>query len=136
MSFFVFVCSILITLLVLVTVAIDKIKDEDKESISEQFRWPNQMQCFLLEILANEATEGNKPSNTFMPGSIARAAQAISEKFGVECQPDHVENCLQTIKSIWSTITQLRERKKCFGWDDNLKMITCEKKLYDEEVTV
>ncbi|XP_075648612.1 TMV resistance protein N-like [Castanea sativa] len=115
--------------------AIGKIKDEDKESISEQFRRSNQMQRFLLEILANEATEGNKPSNTFMPGSFARAAQAISEKFGVECQPDHVENCLQTIKSIWSIITQLRDRKNCFGWDDDLKMITCEKKVYDEEVT-
>ena len=136
MSFFVFVSSILITILVLVTVEIDKTKDEDKESISEQFRWSNQMQCLLLEILANEATEGNKPSNTFMPGSFARAAQAISEKFGVECQPDHVENCLQTIKSIWNTITQLRDRKKCFGWDNDLKMITCEKKVYDEEVAV
>ena len=136
MSFFVFVCLILITLLVLVTVAIDKIKDEDKESISEQFRRSNQMQCFLLEILANEATEGNRPSNTFMPGSFARAAQAISEKFGVECQPDHVENCLQTIKSIWSTITQLRNSKNIFRWDDNLKMITCEKKVYVEEVMV
>ena len=81
----------------------------------------------LIEILANEATKGNKLSSTFMPGSFTRAAQAISEKFGAECQPDHVENCLQTIKSIWSTITQLCNRKSCLGWDYNLKMITCEK---------
>ena len=52
------------------------------------------------------------PSNTFMPGLLARAAQEISEKFVVECQPNHVENCLRTIKSIWSTTTQLRNRKK------------------------
>ena len=134
MLIFTFVCRILISLLVLVAVAINKTKYEEKES--EQFRWSNQMQCLLLEILTNEATKGNKPSNTFMPGSFARAAQAVSEEFGVECHPDHVENCLQTIKSIWSTITQLRERKKCFGWDDSLKMITCEKKVYDKEVTV
>ena len=94
------------------------------------------MQCLLLEILANEATNGNKPSNTFMPDSLARAAKAISKKFEVQCQPDHVENCLQTIKNIWSTITQLCDRKNCFWWDDNLKMITCEKKVYDEEVMV
>ena len=94
------------------------------------------MQCLLLEILANEATEGNKPSNTFMPGSLIRAAQEISEKFGVECQPNHVENCLRTIKSVWSTITQLRNRKNIFTWDDNLKMITCDAKTYQEEVMV
>ncbi|XP_030934304.1 TMV resistance protein N-like isoform X2 [Quercus lobata] len=113
--------------------AIGKTKDEE-ESISEQFRWSKQMQCLIIEILANEATKGNKPSNTFMPGSFALAGQAISDKFGVECQPEHVENCLQTIKGIWRSITQLCNRKNCFRWDDNLKMITCEKKVFDEEV--
>ena len=113
-----------------------KTEDEEKESKSKQFGWSEPMQCLLLEILANDAGKGNKPSNTFMPGSLIRAAQEISEKFGVECQPNHVENCLQTIKSIWSTITQLRNRKNIFRWDDNLKMITCEKKVYVEEVMV
>ena len=135
MLFFVLVCTILIALLVLLTVAMDKTKDE-KESKSNLFCWSKQMQCFLLETLANEATKGNIPSNAFMPASFARAAKAISEKFGVECQPNHVKNCLQAIKSIWSTITQLRNRKNSFGWDDNLKMITCEKKVYDVEVMV
>ena len=92
-----------------------KTKDQEKDIKNKQFTW----------ILANDATEGNKPSDTLMPGSFARATQAINEKFGVECQPNHVENCLRTIKSIWSTITQLRDRKNSFGWDDKLKMITC-----------
>ena len=123
-----------------------KTKDEMKESKTKQFRWPKPMQCLLLEILANDATKGNKPfntfiqgnklSNTFKPGSFARVAQAISGNFGVECQPKHVENCLQTIESIWSTITRLRNRKNVFGWDDNLKMITCVKEVYEAEVLV
>ena len=126
----------MISLPVLVSVAMDKTKDEEKESKSEQFRWSKPMQCLLIEILANDATKGNKPSNTFVPGSLALAAQTISKKFGVECQPNHVENCLLTIESIWSTITRLRNRKNTFGWNDNLKMITYEKKVYDEEVMV
>ncbi len=127
---------ILLTLLLLVTVAMGKAKDQEKDIKNKQFTWSRPMQCLLLEILANDATQGNKPSDTLMPGSFARATQAISEKFGVECQPNHVENCLRTIKSIWSTITQLRDRKNSFGWDDKLKMITCEKKVHDEEVMV
>uniref|UniRef100_A0A2N9J337 Myb/SANT-like domain-containing protein n=1 Tax=Fagus sylvatica TaxID=28930 RepID=A0A2N9J337_FAGSY len=114
--------------------AMGKTKDQEKDIKNKQFTWSRPMQCLLLEILATDATEGNKPSDTLMPGSFARATQAISEKFGVECQPNYVENCLRTIKSIWSTITQLRDRKNSFGWDDKLKMITSEKKVYDEEV--
>ena len=114
----------------------DKTKDEEKKSKIKQFWWSKQMQCLLLEMLASDVTKGNKPSNTFLTGSFTQAAQAISEKFGVECQPNHVENCFRTIKSIWSTITQLRNRKNSFGWDDSLKMITCEKEVYDEEVMV
>ena len=113
-----------------------KTKDDKKENKSNQFSWSKPMQCLLLEMLANDATKGNKPSNTLMPESLARAAQAISEKFGVECQCNHVENCLRTMESIWSTITQLHNRKTIFGWNDNLKMITCEKHVYDEEVMV
>ena len=75
----------MISLLVLVSVAMDKTKDEEKESKSEQFRWSKPMQCLLIEILANDATKGNKPSSTFMLGSLALAAQTISENFGVEC---------------------------------------------------
>ena len=110
--------------------------EDEKEGKSKQFEWSEPMQCLLVEILANDAGKGNKPSNTFVPGLLARAAQEISEKFGVECQLNHVENCLRTIESIWSTITKLRNRKNIFGWNDNLKMITCEKKVYDEEVMV
>lgn len=50
------------------------------------------MPGLLLEILVDEATKGNKPSTTFKPGSFAWVAQAISEKFGVECVPNNVEN--------------------------------------------
>nr|POF25793.1 hypothetical protein CFP56_66617 [Quercus suber] len=34
---------------------------------------------------------------------------------------------------MWSTIEKLR-KKSGFGWDDNLKMITCDAKTYQEEV--
>jgi len=91
------------------------------------------MHTLLLEILADEAAKGNKPSNTFKPASFALVAKSISEKFGVECVPDHVDNRLRTIKSMWNIIGTLR-KKSGFGWDENLRMITCDKKVYDEEV--
>lgn len=110
-------------------------KGKDKDMANKQFRWSKPMHTLLLEILADEAAKGNKPSNTFKPVSFALVAKSISEKFGVECVPDHVDNCLRTIKSMWNIIGTLR-KKSGFGWDENLRMITCDKKVYDEEVVV
>ncbi|XP_075663452.1 uncharacterized protein LOC142633058 [Castanea sativa] len=87
----------------------------------------------MLTVLAEEATKGNKPSNTFKPGSFATIAKAISEQFGVECHPSYVENQMRTLRTMWTTIQSL-QKKSGFGWDDSLKMITCDAKTYQEEV--
>jgi hypothetical protein len=36
---------------------------------------------------------------------------------------------------MWNIISTLR-KKSGFGWDGNLRMITCERNVYDEEVIV
>jgi hypothetical protein len=58
------------------------------------------MHTLLLKILADEIAKGNKPSRTFKPASFALVAKSISEKFEVECVPDHVENCFRIIKNM------------------------------------
>ncbi|CAL5349345.1 unnamed protein product [Camellia sinensis] len=68
----------------------------------------------LLEILFEEANKGNKPSNTFKWGSFAQVAKEINEKLGTVCQSNDVEN------------------QSGFGWDDNLNMITCDRKARPE----
>ncbi|MFQ6653573.1 hypothetical protein Gotur_024902 [Gossypium turneri] len=62
------------------------------------------MEHLFLEILVEEAKRGNKPSNTFKAVSINRVAEAISERFQVQCDAKH---------------------------DDNMKMITCDRATYD-----
>ncbi|KAG8501500.1 hypothetical protein CXB51_003811 [Gossypium anomalum] len=62
------------------------------------------MEHLFLEILAEEAQKGNKPSNTFKAVSFNRVAVAISERF---------------------------QDESGFGWDDNMKMITCDRATYD-----
>jgi hypothetical protein len=110
-------------------------KGEEKNVANKQFRWSKPKHTLLLEILADEAAKGNKLSNTFKPASFALVAKSISKKFKVECVPDHVESHLRTIMSMWNIIGTLRE-KSGFGWDENLRMITCDKKVYDKEVKV
>ncbi|XP_075645104.1 uncharacterized protein LOC142616103 [Castanea sativa] len=105
-----------------------------KEKVgSKQFRWLPPMHTTMLTILVEEATKGNKPSNTFKPSSFATVAKAITEQFGVECHPSYVENRMRTLRTMWTTIHTL-QKKSGFGWDDSLKMIMCDAKTYQEEV--
>ncbi|KAI5554470.1 hypothetical protein BDE02_19G015500 [Populus trichocarpa] len=77
------------------------------------------MSHILLEILADEALKGSKPSSTFKAKSF----------FNVQYEPKHVDNHLKTVKKEWGIITKLKN-KSGFGWDDCLKMITVSKDAY------
>ncbi|KAF8022276.1 hypothetical protein BT93_G2429 [Corymbia citriodora subsp. variegata] len=110
-------------------------KSKANEEKVKQFRWSKPMERVLLEILADEATKGNKPLSTFKPSSIARVVDTINDRFDISCELDHVENHLKTFKSNWKTIQTLRG-KSGFNWDDKLKMVIAGKKEFDEYVLV
>ncbi|PPE00123.1 hypothetical protein GOBAR_DD02840 [Gossypium barbadense] len=105
----------------------------NKEGTSKQFRWTKPIEHVFLEILAEEARKGNNPSNTFKSVSINRVADAISSRFQVQCGTKHVENHLRTVKNQWQIICKIRGESG-FGWDDNMKMITCDRATYDTTV--
>ena len=107
----------------------------NKEGTSKQFRWTKPMEHLFLEILAEEAQKENKPSNTFKAVSINRVVEAISERLQVQCDAKHVENYLRTVKKQWQIICTIRGESG-FGWDDNMKMITCDRATYDAAVMV
>ncbi|TYH24229.1 hypothetical protein ES288_A03G075100v1 [Gossypium darwinii] len=65
----------------------------NKEGTSKQFRWTKPMEHVFLEILAEEAQKGNKPSNTFKTISIKRVVEAIFERFKSN-----------TMRSMWKII--------------------------------
>ena len=79
-------------------------KNKEKEFKGSQFRWSNPMHSMLLDILEDKAMKGNKSLNTFKPESFVRVAKEISKRFEVVCQPEHVMNHFQTIKTTWKTI--------------------------------
>ena len=110
-------------------------KGKEKASGTKQFSWLPPMHTTLLRLLAEEAAKGNKPSRTFKASSFVFVAKEIFVQFGVECHPSYVENRMRTLKTMWTTIQTIR-KKSGFGWDDNLKMITCNAKTYQEEVMV
>ena len=104
-------------------------KGKEKASSNKQFRWLPPMHETMLRILVQEAAKGNKPSSTFKAGSFALVAKEITAQFGVECHSFYVENRMRTLRTMWSTIQTIR-KKNGFGWNNNLKMITCDAKTY------
>ncbi|KAK5793591.1 hypothetical protein PVK06_034743 [Gossypium arboreum] len=104
--------------------------------LKKQFRvldaepfWNFQTQVDIV-LAAEEAQRGNKHSNTFKAVSINRVAEAIIERFQVQCDAKYVENHLRTVKNQWQIICTIRGESG-FGWDDNMKMITCDRATYD-----
>ncbi|PPE01758.1 hypothetical protein GOBAR_DD01197 [Gossypium barbadense] len=105
----------------------------NKKGTSKQFRWTKPMEHVFLEILAEEAQKGNKPSNTFRAVSINLVVEAISKRFQVQCDAKYVENHLRIVKNQRQIICKIRGESS-FGWDDNMKMITCDRATYDAAV--
>jgi len=66
------------------------------------------MSHMLLEILAEEALKGSKPSSNFKAESFAKVATKISQKFNMQCEPKHVDNQLKTVKKELGIITKLK----------------------------
>ena len=110
-------------------------KGKEKVGGIKQFKWLPPMHTTMLRVLAEEAMKVNRPSNTFKAGSFTLVAKEISTQFRVECHPSYVENRPRTLRTMLTTIQTIR-KKSGFGWDDNLKMITCDAKTYQEEVMV
>ncbi|KAH1131111.1 hypothetical protein J1N35_002489 [Gossypium stocksii] len=106
-----------------------------KEGTSKQFRWTKLMEHLFLEILVEKAQKENRPSNNFKAVSINRVAEAISERFQVQCNAKDVENHLRTVKNQWQIICTIRGESG-FGCDDNMKIITCDRATYDAAMMV
>ena len=73
-------------------------KMKEKKEKGKNFMWNPSMERLMLQILVEEARQGNKPSNNFKSASYETAAKAINQKFNVECTADHVDNRLKTVK--------------------------------------
>uniref|UniRef100_A0A2N9FNQ3 EF-hand domain-containing protein n=1 Tax=Fagus sylvatica TaxID=28930 RepID=A0A2N9FNQ3_FAGSY len=125
-----------LSLLIILKLAMGVKKDTQKEKDVKNFRWSQPMENLLLEILANEALQGNKPSNIFKPSLYRKVVEAINEKFWVDCSQKNVENRFRTVKGNWNTMTKVTElcQKSGFGWNNDLKMITCDRNVYDKAV--
>ncbi|KAK9988631.1 hypothetical protein SO802_028870 [Lithocarpus litseifolius] len=116
----------------IILLAIAMSKNTGKEPGS-QLRWTQPMCDMLFKMLVVEAEQGNKPSNKYKPQSLDKVAKEIGVKFNVEFYASHVHNRLRTVRKEWKLIQEIR-KKSGFGWDDNLKIITCDKQTYDAEV--
>ncbi|KAL3501304.1 hypothetical protein ACH5RR_035753 [Cinchona calisaya] len=97
----------------------------------KEFRWSKLMEHTMLQILAEEVKLGNRPNNNFRQSSFTRVVDAIKEKFGATCLPDHVKNHLRTVRASWSTIMAIRGRSG-FSWIEDLKMIIASPSVYHD----
>jgi len=69
-----------------------------KKCKGKHFTWSKPMSHMLLEILAEDALKGSKPSSTFKVESFVTMTTEISQKFNVQCEPKYMDNHLKIVK--------------------------------------
>ncbi|MFQ6641561.1 hypothetical protein Gotur_014377 [Gossypium turneri] len=79
----------------------------------------------IINVEWVRATKKGHPSNSV---SINRVAVAISKRFRVQCDAKHMENHLRIVKNQRQIICTIQVES---GWDDNMKMITCDRATND-----
>ncbi|PPR88104.1 hypothetical protein GOBAR_AA32586 [Gossypium barbadense] len=121
--------------LIIPTLTEQEEREEARERSAKRDEIAQTMWTDYMARNIEEAQKGNRPSNTFKTISINKVAEAISKRFQVQCNAKHVENHLRTVKNQWQIICTIRGESG-FGWDDNMKMITCDRATYDAAVMV
>ncbi|XP_077219642.1 uncharacterized protein LOC143853796 [Tasmannia lanceolata] len=95
----------------------------------------DQMDKVLVDILLVQITEGYKISNGFKDPASVAAATAMNAFFNLQLNKEHIKNRIKTMKETYKSVCIILCRSG-FGWDDDTKMVTCEKEVYDDYVAV
>ncbi|XP_077245362.1 uncharacterized protein LOC143885196 isoform X2 [Tasmannia lanceolata] len=95
--------------------------------------WNDQMDKVLVDSLLVQITEGYKISNGFKDPAYVAAATTMNAFFNLQLNKEHIKNRIKTMKETYKSVCIILSRSG-FGFDDDTKMVTCKKEVYDDYV--
>lgn len=97
--------------------------------------WRKEEQDFLLDALVEMSVDPCwKGEGGFKNGFMSHLERLLSEKFpncGLKAIPN-VESKIKWFKDKHTVINEMLFRASGFKWDDEKKMVTCERQCYEE----
>ncbi|XP_077247390.1 uncharacterized protein LOC143887174 [Tasmannia lanceolata] len=95
--------------------------------------WNDQMDKVLVDTLLVQIAEGYKIPNGFKDHAYVAAATAMNAFFNLQLNKEHIKNRIKTMKETYKSVCIILSRSG-FGWDNETKMVTCEREVYDDYV--
>ncbi|XP_077219784.1 uncharacterized protein LOC143857097 [Tasmannia lanceolata] len=91
------------------------------------------MDKVLVDTLLVQIAEGFKIPNGFKDHAYVAAATAMNAFFNLQLNKEHIKNRIKTMKETYKSVCIILSRSG-FGWDNETKMVTCEREVYDDYV--
>ncbi|XP_077222102.1 uncharacterized protein At2g29880-like [Tasmannia lanceolata] len=95
--------------------------------------WNDQMDKVLVDTLLVQIAEGYKIPNGFKDHAYVVAATAMNAFFNLQLNKEHIKNRIMIMKETYKSVCIILSRSG-FGWENDTKMVTCEKEVYNDYV--
>ena len=113
--------------------------EQPKGRVRNKHSWTPAEDEKLVEAMVELCVSGTmKSDNGFKPGTFVQIEKLLEEKLpgsGIKASP-HIESRVKTLKKQYNAISDMIVTSSGFSWNDEKKMIVCEKELYDGWVKV
>ncbi|CAL5331503.1 unnamed protein product [Camellia sinensis] len=111
------------------TIEMDKLINEEGsqecsvEIDKKHLKWNNQMDVVLIDSLLDQMLKGQKIGASFTSSAYRAASNAVSTKFSIHCDSNHVRNRLKTLKRSLAMAKDMLTTDSGFGYNHSTQLI-------------
>ncbi|KAK9741892.1 hypothetical protein RND81_03G136000 [Saponaria officinalis] len=107
--------------------------EANSEKVSPR-RWTVEEYTLLVDLLLSLHLDGKwKAEGGFKSGYLVHLEKLISEKMpDAGLRATNIESRLGYLRKRFNALLEIKHKGSGFGWDDTLKMVTGDRKLFDE----
>ena len=111
-------------------------KTTDSESKATNMRWTDDMDGFLLNVMLEEQSNGNRPNGTWSPHIYSKMSKKCSESFGYTVEKGNIKNRIKTLKGTFHSCHDLFKNISGFAWNPITGLFEAEDEVWEPLIEV
>ena len=111
-------------------------KTTDSESKATNMRWTDDMDGFLLNVMLEEQSNGNRPNGTWSPHVYSNMSKKCSESFGYAVEKGNIKNRIKTLKGTFHSCHDLFKNLSGFAWNPINGLFEAEVEVWEPLIEV
>ncbi|PIA40920.1 hypothetical protein AQUCO_02300003v1 [Aquilegia coerulea] len=108
---------------------------KSKNSKGKQFRWSQEKDKVMIQILLEEHIDGQKTENGFSSTTYQKVCKALNEAQNLDMEMDatieHVRNRYRTFKSTYRKARKIHKSDSGFGWNPRTERLTADPLVWE-----